>query len=39
MYLQSARYELRNPPPIRWRWLSAESAVIVAVTAVLFSLF
>jgi len=39
MYLQSARCELRNPPPIRWRWLSAESAVIVTVTAVLIALF
>lgn len=39
MYLHSASCELRNPPPVRWRWLSAESAVIATVTAVLIALF
>lgn len=35
MYLHTASCELKNPPPVRWRWLSAESVVLVAITAVL----
>lgn len=34
MYLHSASCELRNPPPVRWRWLSVETAVIAAVSGV-----
>jgi hypothetical protein len=33
MYLHSARCELRNPPPVRWRWISVETAVIGAIGA------
>jgi hypothetical protein len=38
MYLHSASCELRNPPPVRWRWISVETAVIAAVV-VLASMF
>lgn len=39
MYLHAARCELRNPPPVNWRWLSVESAVIAIVTGLLIVLF
>jgi hypothetical protein len=36
MYLHSARCELHNPPPVSWNWISIETAVIVAFTALIF---
>jgi len=38
MYLYSARCELRNPPPVRWRWLSAETAIMATLVISLLAL-
>jgi hypothetical protein len=39
MLLNNASCELRNPPVIRWRLLSAETAVVGLVTTALAWLF
>lgn len=39
MYLHNASCELRNPPKVRWRLLSVETAVVGLVTTALSWLF
>lgn len=37
MSLHCALCELRNPPAVRWRWLSVESALMIGLTVALFA--
>ncbi len=34
MDLHNASCELRNPPPVRWRWISGETAFIAGISLV-----